>query len=624
MNRLFQIVFFAALFYTTTPAYAQPDPGGVGTGLELWLKADAGITEASDRVTNWADQSGNANDAAQASAGFQPRHTNFTGTYLNFNPVVTFDGSNDNLITPLSINAGTYAQLTVVSVYLPISDNAAGPWGEDNTNWDRYITDRPTHNNMVANGSTGLTDVTNLFVANMASLTTVRYDEDAVSGSDVHVNGVQQLQFTADHDPNTSSAFGVGWDGNDGTFNGYVPEIAVYSGYLSETDRKKVESYFALKYGVSRTGDYLASDGTTIWNATTNSSYLTDIAGIGRDDNGGLNQKQALSSEGEGVLTIALGGLAVDNASNANTFSTDLSFLVWGHDDGALTEADVTIDTHPTKMLQRKWIAAETDETGTLEVTVDFSNATITGTTATDFWLVLDTDADPTNGRRTMVQASSFAANVATFTGVDIEDGDIISFITENTDDITLPVELSAFDAQFDGEGVLLTWTTASETNNAGFEVQRSVDTGVWQAVTFVEGNGTTDAQNSYRYVDAAGAAAGSEVSYRLKQIDFDGAFAYTESVEATIPTPEAFAVSSYPNPFNPVATIEYQVPVSGRIKLNVYNAQGQLIETLVNAHQEPGRYRVTFDASTLASGLYMYRMEAAGRTWAEPMLLVK
>lgn len=624
MNRLFQIVFFAALFYITTPAYAQPDPGGVGTGLQLWLKADAGITEVSDRVTNWADQSGNANDAAQASAGFQPRHTNFNGVTINFNPAVRFDGSNDNLTTPLSINASVFPQLTVISVYLPVSDNAAGPWGEDNTNWDRYITDRPTHNNMVANGSTGLTDVSNLFVQNQPSLTTVRYDEDAASGSDVYVNGVQELVFTADHDPNVSSAFGVGWDGNDGTFNGIVPEIAVYSGLLSETDRAKVESYFAIKYGVSRSGNYLASDGTIIWDATANSGYNTHVAGIGRDDNSGLNQKQAFSTKGDSLLTIALGTIAADNASNANTFAADLNFLVWGNDGGALTEADVTVDTHPVKMLQRKWKADETGESGTLTVEIDFSHVVVTGTTATDFWLVLDTDADPTNGRRTMVQASSFASSVATFTGVDIEDGDIISFITENTDDITLPVELSAFDVQFDGEGVVLTWTTASEANNAGFEVQRAVDTDVWQAVTFIEGNGTTSAQNSYRYVDVAGSATGSVVTYRLKQIDFDGAFAYTEPVEVAIPTPEAFAVSSYPNPFNPVATIEYQVPVSGRIKLSVYNAQGRLIETLVNGHQEPGRYRVTFDASTLASGLYLYRMEAAGRTWAEPMLLIK
>jgi hypothetical protein len=317
--------------------------------------------------------------------------------------------------------------------------------------------------------------------------------------------------------------------------------------------------------------------------------------------------------------------VAADNASNANAFASDLSFLIWGHDGGALTEGDVTIDSHPVKMLQRMWKAGETGESGTLEVQADFTNATVTGSAVTDFWLVLDADENPANGARTMVQASGFAANVATFTGVDIEDGDYLSFITENADDITLPVELTAFDAQFDQETVVLTWTTASETNNAGFEVQRS-STGdaPWEAVAFFDGQGSSVVSNDYRYTDKIDVESGRSVYYRLKQIDFNGGVAFSEAVEAVIPTPHAFSVGSYPNPFNPVTTIEYHVPVTSSIKLSVFDAQGRLIETLVNERQAPGRYHVTFDASGLASGLYLYRMEAGRRTWAEPILLIK
>ena len=617
---------FLPLAFLLIPAIASAqNPGGVGTGLQLWLKADAGITEVSDRVSSWADQSGNSNDATQAISGQQPIHTNVNGTYMNYNPIIQFDGSNDNFVTPLSINASAFPQLSVVSIYLPLADNAAGPWGEDDGHWERYITDRSTHNNMVADGSSGITDVTNLFVANQPSITSVIYDEDVADGSSVVVNGTQQLTFTANHDPDGSAAFGVGWDGNDGSFNGYVPEIAVYNGLLTNSNRSRVESYFAIKYGVTLSGNYRASNGSVVWNATSNSNYLNDIAGIGRDDASGLNQKQSRALTGDNVLTVALGALAADNASNANTFDSDMSFLLWGHNGGDLTEIDQTADGHPVKVLSRVWVADEFGESGALEVQFDLQNATVSGTTASDFWLALDTNSDVSDGRRATIQASSFNGSVATFTGVDIEDGDILLLITDNPDDAVLPVELTSFDATYNDGSVAISWTTASETNNAGFDVERSDDNAsTWTSLGFVEGQGTTESVNGYLFTDRGDFTGMHEVMYRLKQIDFDGKVAYSDPVSITLPAPEVYAVSGYPNPFNPVATIEYQVPVAGPIKVAIYDAQGRHIETLVDENQEAGRYRVTFDATGMASGLYMYRMEAGGRSWSQSMLLVK
>jgi subtilisin family serine protease len=177
-----------------------------------------------------------------------------------------------------------------------------------------------------------------------------------------------------------------------------------------------------------------------------------------------------------------------------------------------------------------------------------------------------------------------------------------------------VPVELITFTGFANKTGINLTWETASEVNNYGFEIQRSVlpETGEWQKAGFVTGHGTTTSKNSYHFSDNYNAGL-SKIYYRLKQIDFDGTAEYSNVIEVTA-LPAAFALEqNYPNPFNPSTAIRFSLPEDSRVKISVYNIMGEKAAELLNGIHAAGYDEIMFNASSLASGVYYYRIEAAG-----------
>jgi hypothetical protein len=191
-----------------------------------------------------------------------------------------------------------------------------------------------------------------------------------------------------------------------------------------------------------------------------------------------------------------------------------------------------------------------------------------------------------------------------------------------------IPVELSSFTAGVTGNNVNLKWTTATEINNKGFEIQRSENN--WIIIGFVEGNGTSTESHSYSFNDEN--VQPGEYQYRLKQIDFDGSFEYlpagqagSEIVEIKIPTPQTYSLEqNYPNPFNPTTSIEYSIPSSEFVTLRIYDLLGQEVSTLVNENKQAGNYKVEFDASSLSGGVYLYKLTAGSFTLSRKLILLK
>ncbi len=216
--------------------------------------------------------------------------------------------------------------------------------------------------------------------------------------------------------------------------------------------------------------------------------------------------------------------------------------------------------------------------------------------------------------------------------GADVRASFEAEFMTNSFSDFTvtdadnpLPVELSDFKAQQHERGVELIWTTASEKNNAGFEVQRRTENSVgasWSVLGFVKGKGTTSNAQSYSFVDRT---ASGKVQYRLKQVDFDGQFEILPTVEVEAGLPRSFELGqNYPNPFNPSTAISYQLPISSKVRLVIYDILGREVATLVNGRQEAGRYSVPFNAASLSSGVYFYRLQASSFVETKKMMLVK
>ena len=177
-----------------------------------------------------------------------------------------------------------------------------------------------------------------------------------------------------------------------------------------------------------------------------------------------------------------------------------------------------------------------------------------------------------------------------------------------------IPVELIAFDAQVSGRDVLLRWETASETNNAGFEVQMLWGE-TWNALGFVEGHGTTTEAQQYSYSTEL---LPGTYSFRLKQIDFDGQFEYFGNVEATVGTPSTHLLSAvYPNPFNPQASFDLAVAQTQHVSVELFNVLGQRVATLFDATMEADANQTfTIDGAGLATGPYVVRV--TGERFAE------
>lgn len=198
---------------------------------------------------------------------------------------------------------------------------------------------------------------------------------------------------------------------------------------------------------------------------------------------------------------------------------------------------------------------------------------------------------------------------------------------------VPLPVELVSFTAAVRNSTVEIRWSTATEMNNHGFEVQRKFGTQrtsstptpeEWRTLGFVDGAGTSNAPRDYHFTDRPNESG--TYHYRLKQIDRDGKIHYSNSIEVTaVIAPLKFLLhQNFPNPFNPSTTIIYSIPSSGHVSLRVYDLLGREVMQAVNETKVPGEYSVTISAGALSSGTYIYQLRTGRSTTAKTMLLLR
>jgi hypothetical protein len=194
-----------------------------------------------------------------------------------------------------------------------------------------------------------------------------------------------------------------------------------------------------------------------------------------------------------------------------------------------------------------------------------------------------------------------------------------------------IPVEMESFVSNISESKVTLFWTTATETNNAGFEIfRKQKGTAEWLKVGFVTGNGTTVERNSYSFIDPN--LKSGIYGYMLRQKDYDGTFSdYQLQNEVEVVLPKSYSLSqNYPNPFNPSTKINFSLVESGTISIRVFNTIGEEITLLANGYYEAGSHSVNFNASQLYSGIYYYQLTASGNSGEEifkatkKMILIK
>ncbi len=209
------------------------------------------------------------------------------------------------------------------------------------------------------------------------------------------------------------------------------------------------------------------------------------------------------------------------------------------------------------------------------------------------------------------------------------------SLILMTTNGGVIPVELSSFTASSSKNTVYLNWSTASELNNYGFEIERKDNKtdlpdgkAGWRTIGFREGKGTTTEQQNYSFTDDLFGVNSHILYYRLKQIDYDGQFEYSNVLEVNVASINFALNQNYPNPFNPSTVIGYQLPAAGVVTLKVFDVLGREVATLVDEYKQAGYHEIEFNLSAVrqgpASGIYFYQLKAGDYTDTKKMMIIK
>lgn len=192
-----------------------------------------------------------------------------------------------------------------------------------------------------------------------------------------------------------------------------------------------------------------------------------------------------------------------------------------------------------------------------------------------------------------------------------------------------LPVELLTFTASVEENRILLRWQTATEVNNYGFKIERNANLRSlsnlegFENIGFVEGHGNSNSPKEYSFVDKT--FLSGKYFYRLKQIDNDGKYEYSETIEVDLGMPKEFSLSqNFPNPFNPITTINFALPEASKVSLKVYSVIGDEVAELINEEKPAGFHHVDFNASELSSGIYFYEIIIGKFRSIRKMLLIK
>lgn len=422
-------------FFTLGTARSQCGPGGVTANLELWLRADAGTNSTVNgaAITSWSDQSAAGNDYTQGTAGSQP---SFTTAANNFNPSITFDGND-----VLDGNDNTYND---ARAFFVINGQDNGAFGQllDNSSYSlRY----EQWNNTGNLGYTryGVADYATAISSPFTSPSIISFEKASAASSyaieelNGGVRSTETLNVGSTTAPIPTRDLGE-------AILGEIPEIIVYSSTIGSTDAAKIETYLAIKYGIQKEGtddvstltvderDYLSSNEVAIWDYSANSSYNNDIAGIGRDDDGCFVQKQSSSVNSDDIVTIGLGSIAVDNASNVSSFADDGDYLIWGNDDGATAEGSKnTIDVpgNVSERMTRVWRVQDNGAVGDTEIQFDLAGTSFTTGDASTYSLLISDS--PTMASASVVVGGTFNGDVLSFSGVNLTDGQYFTIGTD-------------------------------------------------------------------------------------------------------------------------------------------------------------------------------------------------
>ncbi len=454
-------------YFTLATSQVVCSPGGIETNLAVWLRADEGTSSTSEgvEVTSWSDQT--MNNTITATGGTAPT---YTASNINFNPALDFDGATEFMEGSAGLHSvGFYIVINpddnitqATAGQVPIGYDVSSSGATENVggfvlgdvsgggltnevvthlvgfNPTSYVRGEANASKQIDSGIPLL-----FHVRDNAGATESNISQNGLLVDNTDFIGSNTLQFT-------NEEFELGRFENPNQFNvnfffdGKISEVISYSVRPTDTENNRIESYLALKYGITldqaSPRNYVASDGSTLlFDATNNEgaggslNYSNDIAGIGRDDTSCLIQKQSTSQNSGAIVTMGLGSIEASNAANPNTFTSDLDFLVWGDDgvDAQQSNAN-TLDVPGivTERMQRIWRVEENGTVGATTIQFDLTGLGYS-TNVSDFNLIVSNTTTMASGSTT--PAASLVNNILTFNNIDLTDGQFFTIGTART-----------------------------------------------------------------------------------------------------------------------------------------------------------------------------------------------
>lgn len=583
---------------TINLTFAQFGPGGVGNSANngIWLRADQFNGTNGDPVSTWEDQSGNGNDASRATVVQQPLY--YSTSALNGQPIIRFDGSDDQMqiadanILDNSVGLTYFVVLRgnnidgsprgILGKRLTFTSSANYAYTWFFHTGTRLNVDIETQNNRFSTASS--------FSNSTNYLLSLRYDGSSPSSSRVGIYVGETLNTVASESSasinNSNQPVTLGaLNENYGTYLGAdYAEVIQYNFAVNSAQRIIINNYLSAKYNISLS----ANDVYTNDNAG-NGNYDFDVAGIGRVDASNIQD----DSKGSGPIRI----LNPTNLGNNE-------FMLWGHD-GVNPNAKnyVDIPVSVDARLERLWRINEVNSSGTVvnvgNVDVQWDLSTSGPVIASELRLLIDTDNDGGFTDETPISgATALGAGIFEFAAVSgLSNGTRFTLATIDETSTPLPVTWISFDVKNTLAGNELNWATASEINNDYFSIEHSKNAETWTEIGQVKGKGNSNIKQSYRFIDREPIKEFNY--YRIKQVDFNGAVDFSETL-AIFNQPKE-TISVYPNPAKNQVTINH--PKASNCGL--FDLLGN---ELIVSSQNTGQSTI-LNTSSIKSGIYFVKI---------------
>ena len=593
----FTTAAFANNNYFTLATPTIPGPGGIGGAL-IWLRADksvyidAGTTLASANnqpVQQWNNIGLAAYNVSQTTVVNQPT---YQLNVANNNPVLRFTaGAAD---TYLDCGSMSVAQTSDIDYTIVVRPSTTANAGDLLDNAGGYILDRSDATSSPVpraslklltagvfgyqeqnDAAAGLDGVPSISSVNTSGAQIVEYFRTYNVQYGILYNGALENTLAEADGPMTLPNLRIGsaMGGTNFGLNGDIAEVIFFNRTLTSTERNRIGTYLAIKYGVTldqtSLTNYVASNGTVVYPATTShSSYNIDIAGIGQDPVSSLVQTNSQSIN-------ALSLVNMQSPSNLN----DFEYLIWGSDGGTLTTPElVDVGAPVIRRLSRVWRVAETNgDVGA--VTVSFDLTPVPGAKIqSDLRLLIDRNGNGFADNDVAPLSGTLAGQIFTVTGINFQNGD---YFTVGSTAITtpLPIQLTMFKVESNASQVSAQWTTETEINNDYFTLQRSKDGSEFELVTTIKGAGNSHAHLTYSALDLHPHEGLSY--YRLKQTDYDGKSTFSKIKTVTVSKGEGNPLVAYPNPTSGSGFgLKLVTPTEGEVIIQVISTTGQPVHT--------------------------------------------